>query len=49
MSDHPIITLKLPDNLAIVNLSTEDLPPKWWINPAPSELARIGKQWIEEQ
>lgn len=48
-NNRSIITLNLPDDLAVRDLSTEDLPSKWWINPAPPELARIGEQWVEEQ
>lgn len=48
-SNRSIITLNLPDDLTVFNLSTQDLPTKWWVNPAPPALARIGQQWFEEQ
>ena len=48
-SHRSIITLNLPDNLAMINLSTQDLPTKWWINPAPPVLANIGQQWVEQE
>ena len=48
-SDRAIICLNLPDNLAVVYLSSKELPSKWWRNPAPPELAIIGEQWIKEQ
>lgn len=43
------ITLKLPDNLETFALSPEELPQRWWVNPAPSELAHMGQQWIEQE
>ncbi len=43
------ITLELPDNLDIVVISPEELTEKWWINPAPPELAEIGQNWVEQQ
>lgn len=48
-SGRSIITLNLPDDLTVSNLSTQDLPTKWWINPAPLELAKIGQQWFQQQ
>ena len=46
--DRSILTLSLPDDLPRLELSSEDLPEKWWVNPAPSKLARIGQEWIEK-
>ncbi|MGL5942231.1 MAG: RES family NAD+ phosphorylase [Waterburya sp.] len=47
--DRSIITLELPDNLEIVIVAPEQLPLKWWINPAPPELAYIGQKWSKQQ
>lgn len=47
--ERSVITLELPDNLGAFSVSPEELPPKWWINPAPSELANIGQKWVEQQ
>lgn len=44
-----ILTLQLPDNLKIFTVFPEELPQKWWVNPAPPELAHIGQKWLEEQ
>ncbi len=41
-----ILTLNLPDELPIFSLNSEDLPQKWWVNPAPPKLARIAQEWI---
>ena len=46
--DRSILILNLPDNLPKLKLDSEDLPEKWWINPAPPKLAFIGKNWIEQ-
>ncbi len=48
-SERSIMTLQLPDNLETFAVSPEELPTRWWINPAPPELAEIGQRWIEEQ
>ena len=44
-----IVTLELPDNLEVFSIAPEDLPERWWINPAPPELADMGQKWIEEE
>jgi RES domain-containing protein len=44
-----IITLNLPDDLPVFQLNFDDLPEKWWVNPAPPKLARIGQEWIERR
>jgi RES domain-containing protein len=44
-----IITLRLPPHLEIFTLPLEELPPKWWVNPAPPQLAQIGQKWVEQQ
>lgn len=45
--DRSILTLHLPDNLPTFELNYEDLPAKWWVNPAPPKLSRMGNEWIE--
>lgn len=37
-----------PDNLETFSVTLEELPPRWWINPAPPELAEIGQKWVEQ-
>jgi len=44
-----IATLELADNLDILALNSEELPKRWWMNPAPPELAQIGQRWVEKQ
>jgi RES domain-containing protein len=44
-----IITLKLPAHLEIFTLPLKELPPKWWVNPAPPQLAQLGQKWLEQQ
>ena len=46
--DRSIVTLSLPDDLPKLELSPEDLPEKWWVNPAPSKLVRLGQEWSEK-
>jgi RES domain-containing protein len=46
--DCSIVTLNLPDELPTYELNSQDLPNKWWVNPAPSKLARIGQKWFEK-
>ncbi len=42
-----ILTIEIPDNSMTV-LTPEDLPPNWYRFPAPTVLAEIGQQWINE-
>jgi RES domain-containing protein len=42
-----IVTLELPANLEVLTIPLEELPSKWWINPAPPQLAQIGRKWIK--
>ena len=42
-----ILTLNLPDELPRLEFSSENLPEKWWFNPAPPKLARMGREWVE--
>lgn len=46
--DRSIVTLYLPDNLPTFKLENQDLLDKWWVNPAPPKLARIGQEWIKK-
>ncbi len=46
--DRSIMTLELPDSFETSVIAPEDLPSKWWINPAPPELANIGQKWSEQ-
>ena len=48
-SDCSIATVKLPDNLKVFTIAPETLPTRWWINPAPPELAQLGQKWLEQQ
>jgi RES domain-containing protein len=34
-----IVTLELPADLEVLTIPLEELPSKWWINPAPPQLA----------
>jgi RES domain-containing protein len=43
-----IVTLELPADLEVLTVSLEELPAKWWINPAPSQLAQIGQKWLDQ-
>ena len=45
--DRSILTLSLPDDLPTFKLDYDDLPEKWWINPALPKLSRMGQEWIE--
>lgn len=42
-----IVTLELPTDLEVLTIPLEELPSKWWINPAPPQLAQIGRKWVE--
>ncbi len=42
-----ILTLEIPDD-SITELVAEDLPSNWHQFPAPSILAEIGQQWIDQ-
>lgn len=42
-----ILILNLPDDLPRRELNSEDLPERWWVNPARPKLARMGQRWIE--
>lgn len=44
-----IVTLELPADLKVLTIPLEKLPAKWWINPAPPQLAQIGGEWLEQQ
>ncbi|MEO1340710.1 MAG: RES family NAD+ phosphorylase [Cyanobacteria bacterium J06635_13] len=44
-----IVTLELADNLDLLKINREELPKKWWIDPAPLELAQIGQAWVKKQ
>ena len=39
-NNRSIITLNLPDDLAVRDLSTEDLPSKWWIKGFALAISR---------
>jgi RES domain-containing protein len=43
-----IVTLELPTDLEVLTIPLEELPSKWWINPAPPQLAQIGQKWLEQ-
>ena len=44
-----IVTISLPDDLEVLAIAPEELPDRWWINPAPPELAQIGQKWSEQE
>lgn len=45
--ERSILTLHLPDNLPKLEISANNLPEKWWVNPALPKLARMGQEWSE--
>ncbi len=42
-----ILTIEIPDN-SITEIKIIDLPPNWAQFPAPTILAEIGQNWINE-
>ena len=44
--DLRMATLDVPDAAPKTAVSTKDLPPNWNHYPPPSELAKIGTDWI---
>jgi len=44
-----LVTLELPADLEVLTLPSKELPAKWWVNPAPPQLAQIGQKWLEQQ
>jgi RES domain-containing protein len=44
-----ILTLELPAHLEVLILPLEELPSKWWINPAPPQLAQLGRRCLEQK
>ena len=42
-----IITLELPEKIEISTIVKKDLPERWWIYPASSELSQLGKKWLD--
>jgi len=42
-----LLTLEIPDD-SILTLSPSDLPKHWYHYPAPSILADLGQNWIDE-
>lgn len=42
-----ILTLYFPDDLPTFEFGFDSLPDKWWVNPAPPMLSRLGQKWIE--
>lgn len=42
-----LLSLEIPDD-SILTLSASDLPEHWYQYPAPSVLADIGQNWIDE-
>lgn len=42
------LTLELPDATPYLQVNPSDLPVKWQQVPYPSELAEIGRAWLEE-
>lgn len=44
-----ILTLELPAHLEVLLPPMEELPAKWWSNPAPPQLAQLGRKWLEQK
>lgn len=46
-ADLRLLTIDLPDALAVESLEPAALPAGWNANPAPMALQAIGDQWLE--
>ncbi len=44
-----ILTLELPAHLEVLIPPMEELPAKWWSNPAPPQLAQLVRKWLEQK
>ncbi len=47
MPDLDVLTLEIPND-SITKLDTDDLRKNWFHFPAPSVLAEIGQNWVDE-
>ncbi len=45
-ADLSIASLEVPDQIAVRDISTADLPANWRTYPAPLELADLGTHWV---
>ena len=46
-SDLVAIKIHIPDDLGITDIPAADLPERWFDLPAPSELQRLGMEWLQ--
>jgi RES domain-containing protein len=47
MPELDVLTIEIP-NESITKLDADDLPKSWFHFPAPSILAEIGQNWVDE-
>lgn len=45
-TDASIACLRIPDAIVPREASLSDLPPGWYLYPAPPGLAKIGTEWV---
>jgi RES domain-containing protein len=47
--DFMMVTIYIPDNLAVKTIQVHDLPPDWNIFPHPDSTRHIGNNFVHEQ
>jgi RES domain-containing protein len=47
-ANRSMATIEIPDSVGMTEISEGGLPNNWRQTPAPSRLARIGKEWADK-